>query len=256
MLVAHKLTVFRKLLERRLLEDAVVSVKIVKDFRLEDHVPRIDGRAVLRGFFAKRADCALDADVENAFGLVEVDGGEGRELAMAAVESDELLDIDVADAVAVGHEEGLVADVFPDAADAPAGHGVETRVDDGHAPWLGVLLMQDDALPVLVVECHVTRVEEVVVEPFLDHLLLVAGADDEVLYAVVGVFFHDVPEDRPAADLDHGFGLVLGFFTDARAEAACQDDCFHFISPLTFLMRKRVPFFNQFWCSMNATSAS
>lgn len=246
MLVAHELPVFCELFKRCLLEDAIIPVEVAEDFRLENHIARIDGRAVLCGFLAKRADSTLDADVEDAFGLVEVDGGECRDFSVAAVERDEFLDVDVTDTVSVGHEEGLVADVFLYAADASAGHGAEAGIDDGHAPWLGVLLVQDDLLPVAIVECHITRIEEIVVEPFLDHLLFVAGTDDEIPHAVVGVFFHDVPEDGPAADLDHGFGLILRFFTDTRAETACQDDCFHFISPLTFLMRNFVPFFNQF----------
>lgn len=245
-LVAHKLSFLSKSAERLLLKDAGIAVKIIKYCWLKNHIARIDGRAVLCGFLAERADSTLDADVEDAFGLVEVDGGECRDLSVAAVECDEFPDVDVTDTVSVGHEEGLVADVFLYAADASAGHGAEAGIDDGHAPWLGMLFVQDDLLPVAIVECHITRIEEIVVEPFLDHLLFVAGTYDEIPHAIVRVFFHDVPEDGPAADLDHGFGLILRFFTDTRAETACQDDCFHFISPLTFLMRNFVPFFNQF----------
>ena len=49
--------------------------------------------------------------------------------------------------------------------------------------------------------------QEVVGEVFLDHVALVAAADHEVIDAVGGVDFHDVPENRLAADLDHRLGL-------------------------------------------------
>jgi hypothetical protein len=31
------------------------------------------------------------------------------------------------------------------------------------------------------------------------------------------------------ADLDHGLGLDGAFFADARAETACEYDCFHVV---------------------------
>src|SRR5262249_14484574 len=66
-------------------------------------------------------------------------------------------------------------------------------------------------------------VEEVV----LDDLALVAQGDDELGEAVRRVSFHDVPEDRLAADLDHRFRFDRGRFGQPGAEAAGQDDDFH-----------------------------
>lgn len=58
-------------------------------------------------------------------------------------------------------------------------------------------------------------------------MLLVSGTDDEVVVAVVAVELHDVPEDGLAAQIDHGLGLELGFFTDARAQTAGKNKSFH-----------------------------
>jgi hypothetical protein len=60
------------------------------------------------------------------------------------------------------------------------------------------------------VEGHVGHVEEVVGEVLLDDVALVAEADHEVVEAVVAVDLHDVPQDRPLADLDHRLGLGGG----------------------------------------------
>ena len=62
--------------------------------------------------------------------------------------------------------------------------------------------------------------QEVVLEILLDHVPLVAGADDEFVNPMGGVDFHHVPEDRVTADLDHRFWPQVGFFTQARTEPA------------------------------------
>ena len=107
-----------------------------------------------------------------------------------------------------------------------AGAGALAGVDEGDAPGLGDDLM--NVHPVVVhVEGDVGGVEEVVGEELLDDVALVAEADDEVGDAVLGVDLEDVPEDGPAADLDHGLGAESGLLRDASAEAAGEDDCFH-----------------------------
>ena len=44
---------------------------------------------------------------------------------------------------------------------------------------------------------------------------------------MVGVALHDVPEQRPAADLDHRLGTKLGLFAHTGALAPAQQDDFH-----------------------------
>lgn len=62
---------------------------------------------------------------------------------------------------------------------------------------------------------------------FLDDVALVAEAYDEIVYAVRRVDFHDVPNDRLAADFDHGFRFGDGFFGEAGSESSGKYDCFH-----------------------------
>ena len=72
----------------------------------------------------------------------------------------------------------------------------------------------------LHIESHIGHVKKVIREVLLDHIPLVAGADDEVADAVGGVDFHDMPENRLASDLDHGLRPRRCLFTDAGAKAA------------------------------------
>src|SRR5262249_59741569 len=64
---------------------------------------------------------------------------DGGEAAGAVGEGDGRADVDAAEAVAVGHAEGLVGvEMGGDSAQAAAGHRVLAGVDDGDAPvqWL------------------------------------------------------------------------------------------------------------------------
>ena len=72
-------------------------------------------------------------------------------------------------------------------------------------------------LVLLHVEGDVGHVQEVVGEVLLDHVALVATADHEIVDAVRRVELHDVPEDRLAADLDHGLRFQMGLLGDPGA---------------------------------------
>ena len=68
---------------------------------------------------------------------------------------------------------------------------------------------------------NIAGMQEVIREPLLDHVLLVARADDKVVKAVVGIFLHDMPEDRHSTDLYHRFRAKLGFLGYTGAKTAC-----------------------------------
>ncbi len=62
-------------------------------------------------------------------------------------------------------------------------------------------------------ERGVAGVPKVVAEVILDHIALVAEAEDELPMAVMSVGLHDVPEDRAVADRHHRFRAELGLLT-------------------------------------------
>ena len=217
MLVAHELPFRRQTAQRLLLEYAIVTRQIVKDLRLEDHIASIDWRAVHLRLLAEGMDGIVAADIQDTLRLVLQDRRERRQLAMRLMELDEFADIDVTDAIAIRHAERLIADIRLDALDAPAGHRAVARINDGHTPRFRMLFVQDDLLAIRHIERHITHVEEVVVEPLLDHVLLVSGTDDKVVDTKRRVLLHDVPENRLAANLDHRLRLVLRFLRNPRA---------------------------------------
>src|SRR5690606_16312436 len=68
---------------------------------------------------------------------------------------------------------------------------------------------------------------QTVEEIALDALALVAERDDELGESEMGVVFHDVPEDRPSADLHHRLGPDGGFFRQPRPLSTGKDRYLH-----------------------------
>jgi len=154
-------------------------------------------------------------------------GGQCSQLALFLVESYRTGHVHVADSVAVGETECVLAlDVFGHPPEAPAGLGFVAGIHQGDAPGFGVALVHLHCV-LGHVEGHVRHVQEVVGEVLLDQVALVAAADHEIVNAVGGVDLHHMPKDRLAADLYHGLGLEVRFLGNARAEAAGEDDSFH-----------------------------
>ena len=69
--------------------------------------------------------------------------------------------------------------------------------------------------------------QEIIREILLDHVALVAEADDELLHAERRIQLHDVPENRPRADFHHGLRPRVRLLGDARALAAGENDALH-----------------------------
>src|SRR5437667_10456259 len=75
---------------------------------------------------------------------------------------------------------------------------------------------------------------EVVPQPFLvgdevlfDEIAAVPEAQDELCMPEVSVVFHEVPDDRPEADVDHRFGYAVRMLPQPSAEAAAKEYDLH-----------------------------
>ena len=138
------------------------------------------------------------------------------------------IDVAIAQAIAVGEKEILLAHMRQGACEATAGLGFGAGIEQGHRPVLlivmGVVLHLRLA-PEL--QRHVAGVPQVIAKVILDDLALVTEAEDEFLVPMMSVGFHDMPENRPAADRHHGFGAILRLLAQPRAESATENDHLH-----------------------------
>ena len=55
-----------------------------------------------------------------------------------------------------------------------------------------------------------------------------AAANDEIVDAVCGIHFHNVPKNRAAADFDHGLWLEMCSLGNSSSESTSEYDGFHF----------------------------
>ena len=134
-------------------------------------------------------------------------------------------DIHIRHAIAIRHHEGVAIDVPLDPLDPAAGHRLLTRIRQRHTEILLVVGVEivDPRLASqvnreIIIHCFIIQ------EIFFDHLASVAQAEHEISVAVVGVEFHDVPDDRLLADQDHGLGPELRLFSEASSLASAKDD--------------------------------
>ena len=103
-----------------------------------------------------------------------------------------------------------------------AGICLVAGVDHRHLPRLRKIVVNGDAPAVGEIERHIGIIEVMSSEELFYDVLLVARADDELVEAEMRVDFHDVPEDRAPADLDHRLGDELRLLPDASAQPARQ----------------------------------
>src|SRR5215472_10907091 len=153
---------------------------------------------------------------------------------------DQILYIQVADAIAVGQAESLVAQMVANALQPAARHRRFACVNQRDLPRFHTVV-QEAHLPFAHLEGHVAHVQHVAREVFFDEMTLVPAANDEIIYAMMRVQLHDVPQDRSSADLDHGLRLDLRFLAQPRAKTASEYDCLHIgpFLPQRTLMEER-----------------
>ena len=70
------------------------------------------------------------------------------------------------------------------------------------------------------IDRHIRGVHGKVQEELADARSFVAQQQHELIHAMRGVDFHDVPEDRLVADGHHGLRDEVGDFAQARAAAS------------------------------------
>ena len=182
--------------------------------------------AIGLGLFGE-AQHLVALQLENAEAAGRQHGRDGGELAVLLVEVNRRADVDVGNAVAIGQAEGfLVCNPVDHALQAPAGHRRLAGVNQGDAPVFSFVAVSDH-LGIRHIEGYVRHVQRVVREELLDHVALVAEADDEIIDAMSTVHLHDMPQNRPSADFNQRLGAADSLFAEARAEAAGEDDGFH-----------------------------
>ena len=223
------------MLQRRLLKDRGISLNIVKYLRLHDHKAAVYNLAVVVVLLPEGCDGSLVVHLQHAEPLAHVDACNSGNLSVLSVELQKLVQIHVGHSVPVGEQEGLVPHIILNPLDAASCHGVQSRIHQRHLPRLRVVVV-DLHLVVGQVKGHVGGMEEVIGKKLLHHILLISQADDEFMESILGIVLHNVPQNRPLANLDHGLGLQMAFLADPGSESPCQYYNFHLERTSSFFL--------------------
>src|SRR6266487_19887 len=210
----------------RLDHQLLTLVEIVEDVPPEDEVAAVDPQpGALDVADAGDQAVLLVDERERVVRLHAQERGDG---VAAAKVGDQLVQGRVGQAVAVAGEEDLLAfEVLARRPQPLADVGLQSGVGEGDPPVVDVAGEQLD-LAAAVAQHEVVGDGLVVVqEVLLDHVGLVAEAQDEVPVPVVRVVLHDVPQDRPVADRDHRLGDRVGVLAQPQAQTATEKDGFH-----------------------------
>src|SRR5712691_9750089 len=160
------------------------------------------------------------------------DSSDGGQFAVLAMELDDLLDVDIRNAVAIGHQKCLATDPRREAFDAPTGLRFQPGVHQVDRPVFSVTIMHFQ-FPRAEMDRQIVPHVVVVLKVALDKVPFVPERDKELGEPCSRVYLHDVPEDGTPADFDHRLGLDVGLLGQSSPESARQDRDFHQAPPLS-----------------------
>ena len=150
-----------------------------------------------------------------------VDGSDGRQAAVRMVEVHKLVNVQVGEAVSVGHHERVAVYVTLDPLHPRPGHGVDAGIGQYDFEVLLLVRAVVHNLVLLAEADHEVIVHGLVIqEVFLYHVAAITQAKHKFAEAAVRVDLHDVPQNRATADLNHRLGPELSFFAQPSAESA------------------------------------
>jgi len=78
--------------------------------------------------------------------------------------------------------------------------------------------------------------KEIIIEKFLNNMLLVSRTNYEIIVAVCGIALHYMPKNRHTAYLYHRFGLKVRFFGNTSSKTTGENYNFHFVLHLSFFI--------------------
>ena len=108
MVIAHQFAFRRKILHGALLQDGIVVLKIVKDFRLQHHKASVNHRAVLFFLLPERTNLPFGIHIQNSLLLSKVYHADGCRLAMLFMEVQKSLQIHIGNSVSISQHKRLM----------------------------------------------------------------------------------------------------------------------------------------------------
>src|SRR5689334_5905086 len=193
--VRHQLTLRCQPFQRLMLQNALVAIQVIEHLALE-HEESCTGPGIRFRFLDEVLHLVLGVNVEDSEAGNRTKRGYRRQLPMTLVKLDQPSDVNIADAVPIGHHETIVRDVFLGTFQTPSRHRFQARLGqrDAKVLFLVIVVVLDAGL-LAEANGEIIVHRLVVQKVLLDHVAPIAQAQDEIPKPMVGIEFHDVPED-------------------------------------------------------------
>ena len=203
MFVSHQLLALRQRLQWSAFESGVIAVDILQHPRFEHEEGPIDPAFPGRGFFLERRD-AIILDGQMAESRRQTYGCNGCELAVAMVESQQHIHIQIRHPVRPGQHEGFIGETRSQTLDPAAGCSQRASVYTFDRP-IRLPAAGDRG-------CSATSLE------MSGNLVrLVSGRDDKIRVTEPGIDRHDALDDRHARNLHERLGFAAAAIAQPSA---------------------------------------
>jgi hypothetical protein len=218
--VGGQLSFARETLKRRTFPYGSIVFNVVTRFRGKDKEAAIDPAVALGLFF--EADYQRTVCDNRAEPAGRSNRGHCSEATLSAVKLQQRLNIDVGNSIAVGQKKIFVAKILANTLDPAAGHGVDTGIYQRNSPRFGTILMNFYSI-LGNVERRITDVEKVISEVAFNYISQIPAANHKIIDSAMRENFHDVPQNRHSADLDHRLGAEMALLADSGTRASRQN---------------------------------
>src|SRR5436853_1092694 len=147
-----------------------------------------------------------------------MDCGHGAKLSVLFMKGHKILDVNVGHTVSIGHHELFTFQIRCDALEPSTGKSLFSCFGQRYAPACFGMAVVDFNTTRTESNCEVTVPDFVVEEVIPDDIAFIAKAKYKLHITMMGVAFHDVPENRAPTYLDHGLWFVFGFLAQTRTQ--------------------------------------
>src|SRR6266700_6849162 len=185
--VGHQLLVACKTFQRLPLKDAIVAFQVVEDLSIKNEEARTGPALELR-LLNELAHAPFLVKLEHPITRERMNCGDGGHALVSAMKVDDGANVEVSQAIPIGHEKGVISYVLFDSLEAPARHGLGTGFGKCDLEvLLAVRVVVGDLVLTTEADGEVIVHRFIVEEVLLDHLAAVAEAEHKVTETVMRV---------------------------------------------------------------------
>src|SRR5574344_1863548 len=137
-----------------------------------------------------------------------------------------LLNIYIPNAVSVCKKKLLISNVLLNSLNTSSGHCVNTGINHCDFPIFRMIIQNLNAV-IRQINSHIAVMTEVICKVFFYDILLVSAAYNKIIYSIMAINFHNMPNNWFSANFSHRLWDDICNLTQPGSKTARQNYCFH-----------------------------